>query len=427
MIIKKFTAPTMTEALAKVRDELGTDAIILGTRSEKRGNMLNLGGRPMVEVTAAVDDNASGKGGEQSRSVTRFESANPAEARLYPPERPVAYERPVTSRATQPVPASLNVRTVGEQTSLDRLMEDVKELRRTMKVLAENALTGEMSGLPPKLAELLIRMQASGMDDKISKRLIHKLLENLTGLELTDTAAVRKRGIDFMIEGLPPVSPIDITGSKPRIVTFVGPTGSGKTTTIAKLAAEFSLNRNRNVSVLTTDTRRVDAVGQLKAYCRILNIPLMIAYTPDDLPGIMPSLMKSDLALVDTPGSGPMDKPQMTEMLEFIEKLAPQEVHIVISVTTALGEMKRIFRNFGIMKPNRILFTKLDETDSYGPLLSFAIESRKPMSYVTFGQNVPGDFSPADHVDLARRIFSIPVESHDNGQMELLRDAGEML
>lgn len=415
----------MTEALAKVRDELGTDAIILGTRSEKRGNMLNLMGKPMVEVTAAIDDNASERGGDKGRGVARYEPANPAETRRYPPEKPVAYERPAGARGITPLSAP-DLKSRGDQGDIEKLMEEVRELRRSMKVIADNTLTGDMSGLPPKLAELLNRMQASGMDDRISKRLIHQLLENLTGLELTDTAAVKKRGIDFLLDGIPIVSPIDITATKPRIVSFVGPTGSGKTTTIAKLAADFSLNRNRNVTVLTTDTRRVDAVGQLKAYCRILNIPLMIAYTPDDLPGIMPSLMKSDLALVDTPGSGPMDKPQMMEMVEFLRKLAPQEVHIVMSVTTALGEMKRIFKNFSIMKPNRILFTKLDETDAYGPLLSFVIASRKPMSYVTFGQNVPGDFSVADREDLARRMFTAPAAPPEDNQLELLQDSGEL-
>ncbi len=191
------------------------------------------------------------------------------------------------------------------------------------------------------------------------------------------------------------------------MVAFVGPTGSGKTTTIAKLAADFTLNQKKNVSVLTLDTKRIDAVGQLQTYCSILNIPLFITYTPDELSSVMPGIMKSDITLVDTPGSGPMDKTQMLEMVEFLKKIVPQEVHIVISVTTSYLEMQRIYNNFSILKPNRIIFSKLDETDSYGAMFSLAVMVKKPLSYVTFGQTVPGDFSVADPRHLIQQNLSL--------------------
>ena len=207
------------------------------------------------------------------------------------------------------------------------------------------------------------------------------------------------------MSGLGQPSPILLAGAKPRVIAFIGPTGSGKTTTIAKLAADFSLNQEKRVAVLTIDTKRVDAVGQLKAYCRIINIPLFIAYSPDEISGIMPGIMDSDITLVDTPGSGPMDKAQMLEMVEFLQKLIPQEVHLAMSITTSFSEMKRVFDNFGILKPNRILFTKLDESDQYGSMISFALISKKPLSYVTFEQNVPGDFSVADTGNLIASIL----------------------
>jgi flagellar biosynthesis protein FlhF len=189
-------------------------------------------------------------------------------------------------------------------------------------------------------------------------------------------------------------------------VVFVGPTGTGKTTTIAKLATEFTLNQNKKVGVLTVDTKRIDAVGQLKSYCRIIKIPLHIVYSPDEIPVIMPKLMKNDIILVDTPGSGPLDQSQMMEMVEFLHKLVPQEVHLTLSVTTSVAEMRNITKNFGTLKPNRILCTKLDETGNYGQILSFALESEKPLSYVTFGQNVPGDFSLAEPESLLRKNLS---------------------
>ncbi len=395
MVIKKFTAPTMTEALSKVRDELGTDAIILSTRSEKQGGVFDFMGRRMVEVTAAVDDGTGEEEKSGGGAPSKPRPVSPAEARSYPPSRPVTYEG--RSRPDAGVRSdSVEVRNIENRVNIERMLDDITELKRSVKVLADSALSGDMSGLPPKLSQLLATLNETGMDDRIAKRIVRQLLDELNGAELSDADTIRARAAELLLGGLRDVSPVAFAGAKPRIVTFVGPTGSGKTTTIAKLAADFTLNIDKDLTILTIDTKRVDAVGQLKAYCRILNVPLNIAYTPDELPAIMPMIMKSDVTLVDTPGSGPMDRPMMLEMVEFLQKLVPQEVHLVMSVTTSLTEMKRIYENFSILKPNRILFTKLDETNCYGPLLSFAATVNIPMSYVTFGQNVPGDFALAD-------------------------------
>ena len=400
MIIKKFKASTIKEALEKVREELGTDAIIINTRSDKQGGIFDFVGQRMVEVTAALDDKPVSNNGARVRSQRRNAAPiGPAEAKVHPPQRSVAYE-PAIRRDYTGKPGNVDVKYIENRVHVEQLLDDINDLKRSMKVLADTALTGEMAGLPPNLASLLSAMQSSGVDDKITKRLIRQLLNDLTGSELTDPSAVRKKATDLLLSSMKEVSPIAFAGPKPRIVTFVGPTGSGKTTTIAKLASEFILNMNKTITVLTIDTKRVDAVGQLKTYCQILNIPLFIAYTPDDLSAFMQSIEKSDMTLVDTPGSGPMDKSQMIEMMEFLQKMVPQEVHLVMSVTTSYHEMNRILDNFNVLKPNRILFTKLDETDSYGPMLSCAIMAKTPMSYVTFGQNVPGNFSVADPKNL---------------------------
>ena len=402
MIIKKYTAPTMTEALAKVRDDLGSDAVILNTRSNRKGSVFDFIGRSVVEVTAAVDEKPLDKKGNGSVYTGRSPGPiSPSDARLYPPERPVSYEPSNVKR-----PGDVSVKSLGDRVNIEEVVEDIKELRRSVKVLADSALTGEMSGLPKNLSELLVKMQACSFEDKIAKRITRQLLNDLNGGELADYNIILDRATEFLLTGMGDVCPIVFAGAKPRIVAFVGPTGSGKTTTIAKLATDFTLNMNKKVSVLSFDTKRIDAVGQLKSYCRIIKIPLHIAYSPDEISVIMPRIMNSDITLVDTPGSGPLDKNQMIEMVTFLQKLVPQEVHLAISVTTSVTEMKSIIENFSLLKPNRILYTKLDETENYGQMLSFAITSGKPMSYVTFGQNVPGDFSLADPENRIRKNLS---------------------
>lgn len=402
MIIKKYTAPTMTEALAKVRDDLGSDAVILNTRSNRKGSVFDFIGRSVVEVTAAVDEKPLDKKGNGSVYIRKSPGPiSPSDARLYPPERPVSYEPSNVKRS-----GDVSVKRLGDRVNIEEVVEDIKELRRSVKVLADSALTGEMAGLPKNLSELLVKMQACSFEDKIAKRITRQLSNELNGGELSDYNIILDRAKELLLTGMGDVCPIVFTGAKPRIVAFVGPTGSGKTTTIAKLATDFTLNMNKKVSVLSFDTKRIDAVGQLKSYCRIIKIPLHIAYSPDEISFIMPRIMNSDITLVDTPGSGPLDKNQMIEMVTFLQKLVPQEVHLAISVTTSVTEMKSIIENFGLLKPNRILYTKLDETGNYGQMLSFAITSGKPMSYVTFGQNVPGDFSLADPESLIRKNLS---------------------
>jgi len=399
MKIKKFTAPTMTEALAKVREELGNDAIILNTRSNRRGGVFDFIGRSEVEVTAAVDEKPSVKNENGSNSTGRFSgSIALSDAGKYAVRQSVGYE-PSNGKGLRDV----NVKDLKDRINIERVMSDIKELRRSVKVLADSSLTGEMAGLPSNLATLLANMKATGFDDKIAKRITRQLLNELSGAELANPSVILDRTVELLLASMGDVCPIIFAGVKPRIVVFVGPTGSGKTTTIAKLATDFSLNMNKKVSVLTFDTKRIDAIGQLKSYCRIIQIPLYIAYSPDELPGIMPRLMNSDITLVDTPGLGPLDKQQMLEMVEFLQRLVPQEVHLTISVTTLLNEMNRIVECFGTLKPNRVLYTKLDETENYGTMLSFAITSGRPMSYITFGQNVPGDFSLIDPESLIRK------------------------
>ncbi len=401
MIIRKFTAPTMTEALAKVREELGENAVILGTRSDKQGGVFDFLGRRVVEVTAAVDERpvrGNGTGGTRPAPVT------PSEARLYPPERPVAYAPP-RKPPTAVRHDRMEIAESVNRLDVERLSRDMDDLKRSLKVLADASLAGDMAGLPGNLASLLQTITRAGLDDKIAKRLVRQLLDELTGSDLSSGRVVRDRATALLAAGMPESQPLAVKPGAHRTVAFVGPTGSGKTTTIAKLAADFILNRSHRIAVLTVDTRRVDAVGQLKAYCRILNVPLHIAYTPDDLADILPDLEKSDLTLVDTPGAGPMDREHLREMIEFLQRMSPQEVHLVMAVTTSREEMERIGANFAMMKPNRLLFTKLDETDRYGPLVSFAIGAKKPLLYITTGQSVPGDFEAADTSRLARMVI----------------------
>jgi flagellar biosynthesis protein FlhF len=407
MIIKKFAAPTMTEALSQVRNELGTDAIILSTRTERKGHVFDFRGRSVVEVTAALDDSAlKGNGsGRKKRIHSRSSSISPAEARVYPPETSGVYEPPKHDGGS-------DVRDIGNHIKLEQIIQDIKEIRHSIKVLADSIIVGDMGGLPRNCAHLLTKMRTSGMDETLSKRIIHQLLDELNGAELSNSQIIVEKASHLLVTSFPEVLPVIFRGVQPTMVAFVGPTGSGKTTTIAKIGTEFALQKGKKVALLTIDTKRVNALGQLKAYCRIINIPLYISYTTDDLKGIMPRLQENEVVLIDTPGTGPLDKAQLDIIDKFFQYICPQETHLVMGISLSQHEMKQVFNCFKTLNPNRLLFTKLDETETYGQILSFAISSQVPLSYVTYGQNVPGDYSLANPREIVHHCLGTTKVNH---------------
>src|SRR3989339_2287765 len=165
MIIKKFTASTMTEALAKVRDELGPDAIILNTRSSRKSGIFDFSGPSFVEVTAAVDDKPPGNIGARKPDAASSVPVTPYEAKLYPPVRNVSYGPSDVKKQ-----GDVKVKQLHERAHIENMLDDIKELKKAIKTLADSALAGEMAGLPPNLANLLSAMQVSGLEDKIAKR-----------------------------------------------------------------------------------------------------------------------------------------------------------------------------------------------------------------------------------------------------------------
>ncbi len=187
-----------------------------------------------------------------------------------------------------------------------------------------------------------------------------------------------------------------VAGDGPRrVVAFVGPTGVGKTTTVAKLAARYALQDGRRVGLVTVDTFRIAAVEQLKTYAQIMGVPLRVAVDADGFRAAVDELADRELVLVDTAGQSPRDEQSLAELLALFPEGVHTEVHLVLAVTTRGRDLERILRHYGLLKPSRLLLTKLDETECHGPLLGLPLASRLPVSFVTTGQNVPDDIEQA--------------------------------
>jgi len=191
------------------------------------------------------------------------------------------------------------------------------------------------------------------------------------------------------------------------VVAFVGPTGVGKTTTIAKLAAIFALFEERKVALVTADTYRIAAVEQLKTYAKIIGIPIEVVFTPQEIRRAIERHLDAELILIDTAGRSHYDNMKMSELKSYIESSSPDEVHIVLSLNTKYRDLEEIIKRFGCIPLHKMVLTKLDETATFGNILNLARDFSIPISYVTNGQDVPKDIEVADPSKLAEVILRL--------------------
>ena len=395
MRIKRYEAPTIQEALMKVKKDLGPEAVILYTKTFRKGGVLGMFGKPMAEITAGVDlnlldDVAKRKGG-------------------------VAVAPPVAERAEvmlkptpPPAPASSGSAPVG---TLDPARAKVKALQRElneMKTSSVASVLREMSqpDSPALLSEGFNRLKKKLVRQEVEDFLIQKIVKGMVADRVDperpeEVSAWLQRFVAGSLKVAPPMP----VASYQKVIAFVGPTGVGKTTTLAKLAARFSLMERRKVAMVTADTYRIAATEQLKTYGRIMGIPVDVADSSEDIGGILAKFKAMDLVFVDTAGRSPSSDDQLEELKRFIAKSQADEIHLVLSATTKYFDMIRIIERFGSAVPiNRMIFTKLDETRFYGAFLNLMNNFQIPLAYYSAGQNVPDDLEVPEVSTLAERI-----------------------
>ncbi|MDB4680219.1 50S ribosome-binding GTPase, partial [Planctomycetaceae bacterium] len=199
--------------------------------------------------------------------------------------------------------------------------------------------------------------------------------------------------------------PIQIVAQQQKVVALVGPTGVGKTTTIAKLAANFRLRDGIKMGLVTVDTYRIAAVEQLRTYAEIIDLPMKVVTNSQEMQQAMEELSDMDLVLIDTAGRSPKDELKIKELKQLLAAANVDEVHLVMSLTASVKSLLSTARNFATADVTSLILTKLDEADSLGAVLSLNRELDLPVSYLTTGQNVPDDIEPALYDRLARRIL----------------------
>jgi flagellar biosynthesis protein FlhF len=243
--------------------------------------------------------------------------------------------------------------------------------------------------------------------EDLARELVERVRGQLPPEELGDCAR-QKTVLSAIIEAeIPIAGPIQPATAGRRLVALVGPTGVGKTTTIAKLAANFRLREKRKVGLITVDTYRIAAVEQLRTYADIIDLPMEIVATPREMHQAVARMADLDLILMDTAGRSPRDDVKIQELRAMLAEASPDEVHLVLSSVASAASLSKTAEQFAAVGVTALVLTKLDEAASLGNLLPLVRTSGLPLSYLTYGQNVPDDIAPAEAGRLARVVLGL--------------------
>ncbi len=469
MKIKTFQALTMQDAIRAIKEDLGSDAVILSSkRVRKGGHLFGLFGRSMIEVAAAVelDQRTSGSGrsapssppkpasrhgdipqGEDSAfsrtlqaSLTaatppKGDASQPGQPRRRqerkPPQqargsasgtRPVGEQPqpkpPDIDALTRPLPRS-PAQAWPPRKEWERIRRELSDIRELLLQSGSAHPRAWLEQLPSKLVPWYDTLVRNGLEPGTARTVLLEANGQPNVARTDDDLEIRRALHHILTRHVLVSGPLLPTGQQKKAVLFVGPTGVGKTTTIAKLAAQYRLKERRRVSLITLDTYRVAAVEQLRMYASVIGVTMDVALTYEEALDCLRRRQHAELVLIDTAGHSPMDSEGMEEVQRMATVDHPLEVHLVLSATTRNQDLLDSLARYASMPINRLLFTKLDETTTFGNLLELMRRTSLPLSYFTTGQRVPDDLEVVTQERFADLVLDgFPMRSPDRASLE---------
>jgi len=433
--VRTFKATSMQEALKIVRQEMGSDAVILQTKQIPGRKSLLPWAKPqeVFEITAglginvrtpsAMQKNTRSAGvrhrasnlqpaKEFSESNSQPEAAYRDAAPVRQPEAPhsqPAHSTPsVHRRFDQRVRETVPRSRMPEHKAFDpteEFAEKLNAIQEMLESLDRRTRSHRTTDVPAELFHIYTNLIDAEVDEGIAHELITKLKENSTPEQLKDTPASKALLAALIESQLACATPIRPVPGQRKVVALVGPTGVGKTTTIAKLAANFRLRDNIKMGLVTVDTYRIAAVEQLRTYAEIIDLPMKVVSNPQEMQQALDELVGLDLVLVDTAGRSPSDDLKIQELERLFREVPIDEVSLVMSMTSSAKSLEAIANRFQVAKPTSMILTKLDEAPVMGSLLTLSQNVKLPVRYLTTGQDVPDDIEPANAARMARLVL----------------------
>ncbi len=413
MNLQTFKAFTMAEALQQVKTAMGHDAVILHTRTYQLRQWLGLRRREMVEITAGRGINFT----RRPRQAAQAPAAIPVARKpiganqsglIYGPGAGRNVLAALPGDRSNPIENAkqfLETPAAGNAAILS-VGQDMAQLKKMVEKLVVDNRKIHSPKVPDELFEHYTQLITNEVAEELAQEIIRTLQRELRPEYLTQEKYVREKLADHIERLIPSSGPIvrKLTPG-PHVLVLIGPTGVGKTTTLAKLAANLKLKERHRVGLITLDTYRIAAVDQLKRYADIIGSPLRVVGNPEELREAMASMSNMDFVLIDTAGRSPNDVMKLGELKELLGTIEPDEVHLVLSSTSSPGCIDLAIQRFSDVRVDKIIFTKLDEAAHVGVVLNVIRKVNKSLSYVTTGQQVPMDIEVGHGRMLARMIL----------------------
>lgn len=369
----------MPEIMKKIRRDLGKDAVILNSKIVYTGGFLGLFRKKNFEVIAVSDNDP-----------------------LYPKNRPADKQNVVK---LEKYSSEYKSNLFHRKEKMDQeLLDEIRELKQLMTDLP-TANSGHLKLIPEPYKKVFNRLIQQQVDPKIREQLVEQILEHYykTKKEVTDEDA--RRFIHHVLKEKIQQLPHGGMSLNKKFVCLIGPTGVGKTTTLAKIASRVMLNLHKKIAFITTDTYRIAAVEQLKTYAKILNVPVEVCYNSGDFKKALRKFENYDHVFIDTAGRNFRNQKYIEELRLMLDVNTNMETFLVFSLTAKEQDLSEIYRNFSALKVDKFIFTKLDETSQHGALFNLPVKYGKPVAYVSTGQNVPDDMIEANADFLIKQII----------------------
>ncbi|MCG8333811.1 MAG: flagellar biosynthesis protein FlhF [Proteobacteria bacterium] len=428
MQVKKYTASNMQEAIKQIKEDLGPRAIIISTRKVRKGSgAFGMFGKQILEVTAARDEtpktaevkNYNGLLNRQTNGGSDYEN----EIAFNAPKEPRKLNGGDNSIQFNDLQEDIGElkelvqdmrkgyrRQVNDDATISHLRYELSELKNIVKSLVTQSSELRSGDMHDNLIALFQQLCFNGVEDRFARRLIEEVHKKIPKKEIDNFSYVKIYVARMFMQ----VLKIDgnLTEKKkdkePQIVTFLGPTGVGKTTTLAKIAGtEKIAHPKKKIGLITLDTFRIAAVQQLQEYARIIKLPVRVVNDAKQMKNAIREFRSKDLVLIDTAGRSQRDEVQMSELRDILKEFPSFRNLLVLSSTTKDSDLSEITKRFSTVRLDGVVFTKLDESTNYGSIFNHSIRFKLPMTFLTTGQNVPDDIETATRERLIDLLLNI--------------------
>ncbi len=414
----KIRCKHLSEVANKIHELFGPQAVVIGTQEIREKGIRGWLGQKFYEVTVSVpeqnlleerkksiaekkylehsaptnlQDESKKKKIEEFERIIRETQQRLKQKPITEIENPVPPQAKVSGEIEVPVVPFPKEKLRESQPGVD-IVKALREIRELLQVISVETTP---AGVPHEIIPFYKDLVQQGMSKRLSAELIHAVIQNMSPEHARDSKIFIERLALELRKRITTTNGIPVCSGVPRWVVFCGPTGVGKTTSLAKISAHYAIHEKVRTALASTDTYRVGATEQLKIYAQIIGVPLKIIDDKKTAWETLQEYSKYDLVFMDTAGNSPFNTRQVRELHEILQVIKPYETILVLGAHTPLEDLRYNVAGFSSLGPTSLIFTKLDETRRFGSMLSLILETGLPVGYLTHGQNVPDDFTLA--------------------------------